>query len=120
MLEKKVRFSVYDPNSHTHTCDSCLIFKSGTTGTQCGFILAIIGDSKQEYRLLINKMKIIQRDSLTCKNKRAINPFIFSGQPTDPPQFVLIPVEHIIAKLAYKKEANQFHFFQYPNTVQST
>ena len=44
----------------------------------------------------------------------------FWGHSTDFPKFVLTTLKNIIVKLAYKKEDDLFHFFQFPNTVEST
>ena len=118
--KNKVRFSVYEPNSPTQNCDSSLLLKSSHNDTGCGFIEGILCHSTKEYRLVINKICIISHDSLTLKKKCVINPFIFWGKLTNPPQLIIIPIEHIIVKLAYKKEKDLFHFFQFPNTVEST
>jgi hypothetical protein len=53
------------------------------------------------------------------KKKKVVNPFIFWGQLTDPPDMVTIGIDDIIVKLAHSKQ-EVFHFYQYPNTVEST
>jgi len=63
---------------------------------------------------------VFDRDSLTFKNKYVLNPFIFWGQLTDPPHLVTIHIQDIIVKLGYSKAEQIFHFFQYPNIVEST
>ena len=118
--KNKVRFSVYDPNSSTQNCDSCLLFNDANNTISCGFIAAIVFYPLEEYHLVINKVYINRRDSLICNGRCVINPFIFWGHLMDFPQLVTIPFEHIVVKLAYKKEKEFFHFFQYPNTTEST
>ena len=53
------------------------------------------------------------------QKKIVVNPFIFWGQLSNPPNMVTIPIDDIIVKLAYSKQ-DIFHFFQFPNTVKST
>ncbi len=56
------------------------------------------------------KKKSINEILSHSKNKRLVNPFIFWGQLSDPPNMVTIPIDDIIVKLAYSKQ-DTFHFF---------
>jgi hypothetical protein len=94
------------------------LFKEQTQ-TNCGFIAAIYYDSNQECNVVVHMVRIDRRDSFTFKKRNVINPFMFWGQPTDPPHLVTVRIDNIIVKLAYS-EQDIFHFFQFPNTVEST
>ena len=118
--KNKIRFSIYNPNSPAQNCDSCLLFKDTNHTVSCGFIVAIVCYPTEEYRLVINKVYINRRDSLICNGKCVINPFIFWGHLRNFPRLAVIPFEHVVVKLGYKKEKDFFHFFQFPNTAEST
>jgi hypothetical protein len=118
--KNNVQFSMYSSSSTAQNCDSCLLFKSEQNEMNCGFIAAIICDSKQECYVVIHSIYINRRDSFTFKKKYIVNPFVFWGQLTDPPDLVTIRIEDVIVKLAYNKDDNNFHFFKFPNTVEST
>ncbi|CAF4568145.1 unnamed protein product [Rotaria socialis] len=118
--KNKIRFSIYNPNSLSRNCDSCLLFKNQNNETCYGFVVAILNQPQEGYRILVNQIQVNRRDSLILKGRCIINPFIFWGHLTDTPKFVIISLEHIIVKLAYRRENDLFHFFQFPNTVEST
>ena len=118
--ENNIRFSTYNPTSVSQNCDSCLLFKNEKNEICCGFIAAIVCHPKEKCRMVINQIQINHRDSLILPGRCIINPYIFWGHSTDFPKFVLTPLKNIIVKLAYKKEGELFHFFQFPNTVEST
>ena len=65
------------------------------------------------------KIPIDRHDSFTCSNKHVMNPFIFWGNFTYPPEIMTIHLKDIILKIANSKQ-EAFHFYQYPNTVGST
>jgi hypothetical protein len=85
-----------------------------------GFIAAIILDAMQQCNIIVHKVRINHWDYLILKKKRFINPFIFWGKQTQPPELTTIDLNSIIVKLAYRKDRDLFHFFQFPNTVEST
>jgi hypothetical protein len=116
--KNNVRFSVYESTSTSKNCDSCVLFKE-QNDTNCGFIVAIIYNLKQECSVVIHTVSVDRRDSFIFKTKNVVNPFRFWGELTDPPNMVTIPIDDIIVKLAYNKQES-FHFFQFPNTVEST
>jgi hypothetical protein len=118
--KKNVQFTIYDPNSTTKTSDSCILFKTHQSEVNCGFIVGIISTSKQQCNLTIHEVQIDQEDSITYKNKYIVNPFIFWGQLTDPPHLITIDIQDILVKIAYSKVKDTFHFYQYPNTAEST
>lgn len=116
--KNNVRFNIIEFNSTNKTCDSCVLFKDQQQ-TSCGFIMGIIYDSKQECYMILHKVKIDRHGSFTCSNKHVLNPFIFWGNLTDPPEIMTVHLKDIIVKIAYSKQ-EAFHFYQYPNTVEST
>jgi hypothetical protein len=119
--KKNVQFSIYDSNSTTQNSDSCILFQTiDQTEMGCGFIVAITSQLKQQCSLIIHTVLIDRRDSLTFKKKHIVNPFIFQGYLTDPPNLITIDIQDILVKIAHSKVDNIFHFFQYPNTVEST
>ena len=116
--KNNLQFSVYHPNSTSKTCDSCVLFKEQNE-TNCGFLAAIFYDSNQRCNVVLHKVHIDRHDSFTFKTKNVVNPFIFYGQLTDPPHMVTVHIDAIVVKLAHSKQ-EIFHFYQYPNTVEST
>ena len=117
--KNNIRFSIFQSNSTTNKiCDSCVLFKDQHQ-TNCGFVTAIVYDSKQECYVVLHKIHIHRQASFTFKNKKIINPFIFWGDLTDPPQMITVHLNDIFVKLAYSKQ-EMFHFYQYPNVVEST
>jgi hypothetical protein len=96
------------------------LFKYQQNEFNCGFISAIVYDLAQECRLVINMANISSRDTLKLQDKQITNPFIFWGKLKNPPHLITIHEKDIIAKLAYSKKDEVFHFFRYPNTVEST
>jgi hypothetical protein len=116
--KNNVRFNIIDFNSTTKTCDSCVLFKDQQE-TTCGFITAIVYDTEQKCYIVLHKVHIDRQDPFTFKSKHVTNPFIFWGHLTDPPQMTTVHLRDIIVKLAYSKQ-EAFHFYQYPNTVEST
>jgi hypothetical protein len=118
--KRNVQFSVYDSSSTAKNSDSCVLYKNDRDEISCGFIVAIVSDSNHRCDLTIHTVYIDRGDSLTFKKKYVFNPFIFQGQLTDPPHLVTIDIQYITVKIAYSKVENVFHFFQYPNTAEST
>ncbi|CAF1535124.1 unnamed protein product [Adineta ricciae] len=118
--KKSVQFTVYDPSSTTQTSDSCILFRNLQSEMNCGFIVAIISNSQQKIKLIIHQVHIDQHDAFTLGNKHIVNPFVFWRRLTHPPGLVTINIEDIIVKIAYSKVKNIFHFYQYPNNVEST
>ena len=116
--KNNVQFSVYESGSTSETSDSCVLFNDKHE-MKCGFIVAIIYDMKQKCNMVLHTVCIDQRDSFAFKKKIVVNPFIFWGQLSNPPNMVTVPIDDIIVKLAYSKQ-DIFHFFQFPNTVEST
>jgi hypothetical protein len=116
--KNNVRFSVYNSTSTSKNCDSCVLFK-GQYQVNCGFIAAINHEPKQGCYVILHTVQIYRHGSLTFKKKNIVNPFIFSGQLTEPAHLIKIHIYDIIVKLAYRKQ-DIFHFFQFPNTVEST
>jgi hypothetical protein len=116
--KNNVRFSVVEFSTTNKTCDSCVLYKDQYQ-TKCGFITAIVYDAKQECYAVLHKVNTDRQDSLMFKNKNVINPFIFWGHLTDPPQMLVVHFNDIIVKLAYSKQET-FHFYRYPNVVEST
>ena len=116
--KNNVQFSINESGSTSKTSDSCVLFRDRHE-TKCGFIVAIIYDIKQKCNMILHTVCIDQRDSFTFKKKIVVNPFIFWGQLSNPSNMVTIPIDDIIVELAYSKQ-NIFHFFQFPNTVEST
>jgi hypothetical protein len=100
------------------TSDFCVLFKDQQQ-TSCGFIMAIAYGSKQECYVALHKVNIDGHDSFIYNNKHVINPFIFWGNLTDPPEIMTVHLKDILVKVAYSKQ-DAFHFYQYPNTVEST
>ena len=68
---------------------------------------------------VLHTVRIKEHDSLIIKNEKVINPFMFWGKLTVPPVTVIAHIDQIIVKLAYNQQ-DGFHFFQFPNTVEST
>ena len=116
--KNNVQFSIHVPNSSSKNCDSCVLFKEQNQ-VKCGFIASIASDSNQECNVIVHTVYINREDSLTFKSRNIINPFIFFGQLTDPPHLVTVHIDDILVKIAYTKQ-DIFHFFQFPNTVEST
>ncbi|CAF3153953.1 unnamed protein product [Rotaria sp. Silwood2] len=116
--KNNVQFSIYESSSTSKNSDSCVLFKDKHE-IKCGFIMAIIYDMKQQCNMVLHTVSIDQQDSFTFKKKTVVNPFIFWGQLSDPRNMVTIPIDDIIVKLAYSKQ-DIFHFFQFPNIVEST
>ena len=81
--------------------------------------MAIVYDSKQECSMVLHQVNIDWQDSSTYNNKHVMNPFIFWGNLTDPPELMTVHLKDTIVKVAYSKQ-KVFHFYQYPNTVEST
>ncbi len=81
--------------------------------------MAIVYDSKQECSMVLYKVNIDRQGSFTYNNKHVMNPFIFRGNLTDPPEMMTVHLKDIIVKVAHSKQ-EAFHFYQYPNTVEST
>ena len=101
-------------------CDSCILFKNRASDVECGFIVAIVWYSTQQCKLIIHSVNIDLHDSVTVNKKRLVNPFIFWGQLSCPPVLMTNGIQDIIVKLAHRTEKSIIHFFQYPNTVEST
>ncbi|CAF1532838.1 unnamed protein product [Adineta ricciae] len=99
--KNKVQFSIYDSNSVAKNSDSCILFKNGSNELSCGFVMAIVHDSKQKRSVTIHLVHINRWDSLTFKKKCIVNPFIFWGQLTKPPELKTIDVHDIDVKIAY-------------------
>ncbi|CAF4644078.1 unnamed protein product [Rotaria socialis] len=116
--KNNVQFSVYESSSNSSNCDSCVLFKEKHE-TNCGFIMAIIHNSRKQCYAVVHTIRIDGRDFLSIKKKNVVNPFIFWEQLTDPPHIVRIDINDITVKLAHSKQ-DIFHFFQFPNTVEST
>ncbi len=116
--KNSVRFNIIDFNSTSKICDSCVLFQDQEK-TSCGFITAIVYDSEPQCYVVLHKVHIDRYDSFVFKNKHVINPFIFWGNLTDPPQMKTVHLRDVIVKLAHSKQ-EAFHFYQYPNTVEST
>ncbi|CAF1233917.1 unnamed protein product [Adineta ricciae] len=116
--KKNVRFSVYESTSTSKSCDSCVQFKK-ENDTKCGFIVGIIYDSKQKCSVIIHCVRVAKQDSFIFKGKTIVNPYVFFGQLSNPPHLEIINLHDIIIKLAYSKQET-FHFFQFPNTSEST
>lgn len=116
--KNNVKFSVYEPNSTGKSCDSFVLFKDKRE-TNCGFIIAIIYDSLKQCYAMIHTVRVDRHDSLIIKKKCVINPFIFWGKLTDPPNLITIHIDNIIIKLAHSKQ-DIFHFYQFPNSIEST
>ena len=87
----EIRFSVYDPDSPTQHCNSCLLFNDADKTISCGFLAAIVFYPIEEYRRVISKVYTNRRDSLICNGRYIINSFIFWRHLMDFPQLVTIP-----------------------------
>ena len=118
--KNNVKFSIHDYKSTAKNSDSCLLYKCDLSKVNCGFIAAIIRQSEQQCHIVIHTINISRQDSFTLKNKHVVNPFIFWGRLTDPPHRLIINIQDIIVKIAYNKQDEVFHLFQFPNTVEST
>ncbi|CAF2096875.1 unnamed protein product [Rotaria magnacalcarata] len=116
--KNNIRFSIHESSSNTKTCDSCVLFKENHE-TNCGFIVAIISDAMNQCYTLIHTVRIERRDTLVINKKKLVNSFMFWGQLTNPPNMVMVHINDIVVKLAHSKQ-DIFHFFRYPNTVEST
>lgn len=118
--KKNVQFSMHNSNSTSKNSDSCILFNNDQRELDCGFIVGIISDSKQQCNLIVHKVHIERQDTFTFKKKRVINPYIFWGKLTVPPTLMTIQIQDIVVKIAYSNAGTMFHFFQYPNTTEST
>ena len=116
--KNNIRFSTYDSSSISKTSDSCVLFEQKKR-TSCGFILGFISSFTNEFNVILHTVRIKEYDSLIIKNEKIINPFMFWGELTVPPVIVIAHIDQIIVKLAYNQQ-DGFHFFQFPNTVEST
>ena len=115
-----VQFSIYDSSSNSKNCDSCILFKNRASDVECRFIVAVVWYSTQQYKLIMHSVNIDLHDSVTVNKKRLVNLLIFWGQLSCPTVLVTIGIQDIIFKLAHRTEKSIIHFFQYPNTVEST
>lgn len=117
---KNVRFSVYDANTVAKHCDSCVLLKKQEPDFICGFILAIITTSKNQCQFIIHTVEVDHHDRINIKKRTVVNPFIFWGRLTNPPRIKIVCIDGVLTKLAYRRESTVFHFFHFPNTVEST
>ena len=98
-----------------------VLFNSPTmTHPRISKTVAIVWYSTQQGKLTIHSVNIDLHDSVTINKKRVVNPFIFWGQLSCPHVLMTIGIQDIIVKLAHRAEKSIIHFFQCPNTVEST